>query len=38
MVMAAIARLPDGCKMMDLEHSCPNVTRAMIRGSEPAKN
>jgi len=31
MVMDAIARLPDGFKMVDLERACPNVTREMIR-------
>jgi Fic family protein len=31
MVLDAIARLPDGFKMVDLERACPNVTREMIR-------
>ena len=31
MVLEAIARLPDGFKMVDLERACPNVTREMIR-------
>ena len=31
MVRDAIARLPGGFKMVDLERACPNVTRDMIR-------
>jgi Fic family protein len=31
MVMDAVARLPGGFKMVDLERACPNVTREMIR-------
>jgi Fic family protein len=31
MVTDAIARLPDGFKMVDLERACPNVTRDMVR-------
>ncbi len=31
MVLDAIARCPNGFKMVDLERACPHVTREMIR-------